>query len=56
MPQKRNRYRLLLDEMFPRRNTFPQLNKFHDLRHVIHDFHLPDNQDEKVVKLAKAQK
>ena len=56
MPPKRNRYRLLLDEMFPRRNTFPQLNKFHDLRHVLHDFHLPDNQDEEVVRLAKVQK
>jgi len=56
MPPKPSRHRLLLDEMFPRRNTFPQLNKFHDLKHVLHDLHLTDNQDENVVKLAKAQK
>ncbi|MFZ2202401.1 MAG: DUF5615 family PIN-like protein [Microgenomates group bacterium] len=56
MPPKPNRYRLLLDEMFPRRKTFPQLNKLHDLKHVLHDFHLEDNQDENVVKLAKFQK
>lgn len=55
MPPKPGRYRLLLDEMFPRRNAFPELNKFHDLKHVLHDFHLDDNQDKNVVKLAKTQ-
>lgn len=56
MPPKPSRYRLLLDEMFPLRNSFPQLNKLHDLKHVLHDLHLSDNQDEKVVRLAKIQK
>ncbi len=56
MPPKPGRCRLLLDEMFPHRNAFPQLNKLHDLKHVLHDLRLKDNQDENVVKLAKAQK
>lgn len=56
MPPKPDRYSLLLDEMFPRRNAFPQLNKLHDLKHVLRDLHLKDNQDENVVKLAKTQK
>lgn len=56
MSPKQSRYRLLLDEMFPRRAAFPRLNNFHDLRHVIHDFRLIDNRDENVVGLAKNQK
>lgn len=56
MPPKPNRFRLLLDEMFPHRKAFPHLNKQHDLKHVIHDLNLKDNQDQNVVKLAKAQK
>ncbi len=56
MPPKPSRYRLLLDEMFPRRRAFPQLNKYHDLKHVIHDLHLENNQDENVVTLAQTQR
>ena len=56
MSPKQNRFRLLLDEMFPQRTAFPRLNRFHDLKHVIHDLRLVENHDENVVKLAKAQK
>ncbi len=53
MSPKQSRHKLLLDEMFPRRNAFPQLNSFHDLKHVVHDYHLENNGDPKVVRLAK---
>lgn len=56
MSPRPNRYLLLLDEMFPSRKAFPRLNKYHNLKHVFHDFHLDNNQDENVVKLAKIQK
>jgi predicted nuclease of predicted toxin-antitoxin system len=52
---KQNRHRLLLDEMFPPRSRFPNLNKYHDLKHVVKDFHLGGVSDDKVVKLAKKE-
>jgi len=42
--------------MFPRRNAFPYINRYHDLKHVIHDYHLENNVDPEVVRLAKSTK
>ncbi len=44
--------RLLLDEMFPRREKFPNLNNLHTVRHVIHDLKMAGAKDADVVKLA----
>jgi len=52
MSPKVAKFRLLLDEMFPARNKFPELNKYHNLRHIAHDFKMNGATDEKVVKLA----
>ncbi len=56
MSPRQSRLKLLLDEMFPGRNNFPELNKIHNLKHVIHDFHIVNNQDQSVVNLAKKEK
>lgn len=56
MSPKQNRFRLLLDEMLPPRSKFPSLNKYHDLKHVVRDFHLEGFSDDKVVKFAKGER
>ena len=56
MSPKQNRFRLLLDEMLPPRSKFPNLNKYHDLKHVVRDFHLEGISDDKVVKFAKKER
>lgn len=56
MPPKPDRYRLLLDEMFPSRDKFPLTNKYHDLKHVGHDYRKLGIKDREVVKLAKHEK
>lgn len=55
MPPRQIRYRLLLDEMLPRREQFPQLNNYHDVRHIVHDLKKPGILDPKVVEIAKQQ-
>jgi|CXWL01.1.fsa_nt_gi predicted nuclease of predicted toxin-antitoxin system len=39
--------------MLPPRSKFPHINKYHDLKHVVRDFHKEGVTDEKVVELAK---
>lgn len=56
MSPKQNRFRLLLDEMLPPRSKFSGLNKYHDLKHVVRNFHLEGISDDKVVKFAKKEK
>jgi hypothetical protein len=56
MSPKQTRYRLLLDEMLPAREKFPELNKFHNVRHIVHDFHKSGLTDDLVVSLAKKEK
>lgn len=56
MSPKPNRYKFLLDEMFPARRNFPNLNKLHNLKHIVHDFGLSGISDQKVVNLAKKDK
>jgi len=50
MAPRRKRYKLLLDEMFPRREKYPNLNNFHDLKHVVHDFKKEEMSDIQVLK------
>lgn len=56
MSPKQNRFRLLLDEMLPPRSKFPSLNKYHDLKHVVRDFHLEGISDDRVVRFAKKER
>lgn len=53
--KKPHRYKLLLDEMFPKRNRFPLLNNYHDLKHITHDFKKSGIEDTKVVAIAKKE-
>ena len=55
MSPKLNRYKLLLDEMFPTRKNFPEINKFHNLQHITHDIKKSGSKDQTVVKLAKKE-
>lgn len=52
MSLRNRRYKLLLDEMLPRRSKYPLLNCFHNIRHIVHDYKLAGSSDEKVLKLA----
>lgn len=56
MSPYRDRLKLLLDEMLPKRDKFPILNKLHNLRHVVHNLKGSGLKDEIVVLLAKKQK
>ena len=47
------RFKLLLDEMMPRRERFPHLNNFHDLKHIVHDMKKPGIKDSQVIMMAK---
>ncbi len=53
MTTRQKRYRLLLDEMLPRRNKFPQINNYHDVRHLVHDLRKGGSSDRQVVITAK---
>ncbi len=53
MVTRRKGFKLLLDEMLPRRNKFPQLNNYHNVRHIVHDLHKGGVSDEQVMRIAK---
>ena len=53
MTTRKRHFKLLLDEMLPRREKYPQLNNYHNIRHTVHDFKKEGSLDEEVVKLAK---
>lgn len=55
MSPHQDRYRLLLDEMLPKRDKFPILNKLHNLRHIVHDFKGSGLSDEKVVAMPEEE-
>lgn len=55
MSPRLDRFKLLLDEMFPSRQNFPTLNKLHNLKHIVHEFHGSGYQDKKLVLLAKKE-
>ena len=41
--------------MFPRREKFPSLNNYHDLKHITHELHKSGIKDEEVISIAKRQ-
>ncbi len=52
MTSRPKRYNLLLDEMLPRKEEFPLLNRMHSLRHITHDLHKSGSKDIELVNLA----
>ncbi|MBI2330211.1 DUF5615 family PIN-like protein [Candidatus Daviesbacteria bacterium] len=50
------KHKLLLDENFPVRSYFPNLNKRHDIKHLTKDLNLASLSDIKVYKLAQKEK
>lgn len=53
MTTRHKRFNLLLDEMLPRREKYPQVNNYHNVRHIVHDLKNEGATDTDVVKLAK---
>src|SRR3989344_7024080 len=47
------RFNLLLDEMLPRREKYPQLNNYHNVRHIVHDLKKEGISDEELIRIAK---
>lgn len=54
--RKFQRYKLLLDEMFPQCSKLPMLNSHYDLKHVKHDYNLGGKEDKIVFEKAKKEK
>jgi len=52
MTTRQKRCRLLLDEMLPRRDKYPLLNNYHDVRHIVHDLKKEGISDLELIKLA----
>lgn len=56
MPSKKHkRYKLLLDEGLPPRQSYRQLNNLHDVKHIKHDYKLGGAADKKVLEKAKKE-
>jgi len=55
MPRRQVRFKILLDEMLPAREKFPELNNYHNVRHIVHDFGKSGLTDDKVIALAKKE-
>ena len=55
MSPRQRRYKLLLDEMLPRREKLPELNRTHDLKHIVHDLGKSGLRDEDILVIAKRQ-
>ena len=53
--KKRAKLKLLLDEMVARKDHLPQTNCFHDLKHVVHDYHQAGLSDPEIAELASKQ-
>ena len=53
MTKRFHKHKLLLDENFPVRSYFPNLNKVHDLKHIAADLNLAGSPDIKVYKFAQ---
>lgn len=56
MTKKFHKHKLLLDENFPVRSYFPNLNRRHSLKHLTKDLNLAGLPDDKVYKLAQKEK
>ena len=55
MTPRKKRFKLLLDEMMPRREKFPLLNNFHNVKHVVHDLGKSGDSDTQIVAIARRQ-
>lgn len=55
MSPRQKRYKIFLDEMFPRRQKLPGLNQAHDVKHILHDLKKGGVSDDEVIAIAKRQ-
>lgn len=55
MPKRFHKYRLLLDENFPTRSSFPLLNNRFDVKHIAQDLNKAGILDEQVYEIARKQ-
>lgn len=53
MTKRFHKHKLLLDENFPVRSYFPNLNRRHDIKHLTSDLNLAGLPDSKIYKLAQ---
>lgn len=53
MTKSPHKYHLLLDENVEARKQFTKLNNFHNVRHIITDFHMSGIKDIDVFELGK---
>ena len=51
--KKHTRYKLLLDEGLPPKETFPTLNNLHSLKHIKHDLKRGGAKDSEIYKIAE---
>lgn len=51
--KKHTRYKLLLDEGLPPKETFPALNNLHSLEHIKHDLKRGGAKDPEIYKIAE---
>lgn len=51
--RKHTRYKLLLDEGLPPKETFPTLNNLHSLKHIKHDLKQGGAKDQTIYKIAE---
>lgn len=56
MPKKFHKHKLLLDENFPARSSFPTLNRKFDVKHISADLKQVGLSDPQVYELAKKEK
>ncbi len=53
MSPRPKRFKLLLDEMLPRRIKYPALNSHHDVKHIVHDYKRGGITDVRLLELAR---
>ena len=55
MPKRFHKYKLLLDENFSVRSSFPLLNRRFDVKHIAQDLNKAGISDEQVYEIARKQ-
>lgn len=55
MTKRFHKHKLLLDENFPVRSYFPNLNRRYDIKHLTADLNLASISDRKIYKLAQKE-
>ncbi len=53
--RKHTRYKLLLDEGLPPKETFPTINNLHSLKHIKHDLKQGGAKDQKIYKISEEE-